>query len=293
MFKRGSPSHAGGPDTLSPRDFIMPELPEVETTLRGIAPHITGQRIVQVTVRTHRLRFDIPAELATNISGTRVERVSRRAKYLLFDCGKGTIILHLGMSGSLRLLLGPEVPTRHDHVDIQFGNGKIVRFRDPRRFGSLLWTQTDALRHPLLVSLGVEPLSRAFDKPALVRLARGRQTPIKQLLMDSHAIAGVGNIYAAESLFRAGIDPRRPAGRISAARLARLVDDIKETLNDAITAGGSSLRDFVGAGGEAGHFQQSYFVYGRAGLPCRRCTTPLKNSRLGQRASVFCPRCQT
>lgn len=271
----------------------MPELPEVETTLRGIAPHITGQRIVAVAVRTPRLRFNIPPTLAESVSGSRIERVSRRAKYLLFDCGNGTIILHLGMSGSLRLLRRPEPPSRHEHVDIQFDHGPILRFRDPRRFGSLLWTQTDVLRHPLLVSLGVEPLSGAFDKASLVRLARGRKTPIKQLLMDSHAIAGVGNIYAAESLFRAGIDPRRAAGRISAARLARLVDQIKATLNDAITAGGSSLRDFVSAQGEAGYFQQSYFVYGRAGLPCRRCATALKDFRLGRRASVFCPRCQT
>lgn len=271
----------------------MPELPEVETTLRGIAPQITGQRIIAVAVRTPRLRFDIPAGLGESVTGVRVERVFRRAKYLLFDCGKGTIILHLGMSGSLRLLLRREPPSRHEHVDFEFGHGTILRFRDPRRFGSLLWTQTDVLRHPLLVSLGVEPLSDAFDKPALVRLARGRKTPIKQLIMDSHAIAGVGNIYAAESLFRAGIDPRRPAGGISAARLARLVEAIKSTLDDAITAGGSSVRDFVGAQGEAGYFQQSYFVYGRAGLPCRRCATPLKNFRLGQRASVFCPRCQT
>ena len=271
----------------------MPELPEVETTLRGIAPHISGQRIIGADIRTARLRFDIPQDLAQTIVGSRVERVYRRAKYLLFDCGNGTIILHLGMSGSLRLLDGTVEPTRHEHFDLRFGNQQVLRFRDPRRFGALLWTQTDVLRHPLLINLGLEPLSGAFDGKALVDLARGRKTAIKQLLMDSHALAGVGNIYAAESLFRAGIDPRRAAGRISATRLTQLVSAIKSTLNDAIAAGGSSLRDFVGGSGEAGYFQHRYFVYGRGGLPCRRCGTTLKSLRLGQRASVFCPRCQT
>lgn len=271
----------------------MPELPEVETTLRGIAPHINGQRIVAADIRVARLRFDIPVGLAEALTGSHVSRVSRRAKYLLFDCGSGTLILHLGMSGSLRLVKKSAMPSRHEHFDLVFDNDKVLRFRDPRRFGSLLWTQTDALRHPLLATLGVEPLSEAFSAAALTQLARARKTAIKQLLMDSHAIAGVGNIYAAESLFRAGIDPRRQAGRIAALRLGRLVEAIKETLSEAIAAGGSSLRDFVGGSGEAGHFQQRYFVYGRAGLPCRRCQTPLRTLRLGQRASVFCPKCQT
>lgn len=271
----------------------MPELPEVETTLRGIAPHISGQHIVAADIRTPRLRFEIPPGLGQILAGTRVTRVHRRAKYLLFDCENGTIILHLGMSGSLRVVERNQAPTRHEHFDLVFGNGKVLRFRDPRRFGSLLWTQTDVFRHPLLVNLGVEPLSDAFDTNTLANLAHGRKVGIKQLLMDSHAIVGIGNIYAAESLFRAGIDPRRAAGRVAKTRLARLVIEIKATLHDAIGAGGSSLRDFVGGTGEAGYFQQRYFVYGRGGLPCRRCGTRLKSLRLGQRASVYCPRCQT
>ena len=270
----------------------MPELPEVETTLRGIAPHITGQRLRTAVVRNPRLRFPVPEDLSERIAGQLLRRAYRRGKYLLFDCENGTLILHLGMSGSLRLLTQPPPPTAHEHVDLCFANGKLLRLRDPRRFGSLLWTQTDALRHPLLAGLGLEPLSDAFNPDALAALARGRKMAIKQLLMDAHAIVGVGNIYAAESLFQAGIDPRRAAGKISRARLAKLVEATKQTLHDAIDAGGSSLRDFVGGDGVRGYFQQRYYVYGSGGEPCRVCGTTLKNLRLGQRASVYCPRCQ-
>lgn len=270
----------------------MPELPEVETTLRGIAPHITGQRLSAAVVRNPRLRFPVPENLSEQLAGQVLKRAYRRGKYLLFDCETGTLILHLGMSGSLRLLSRARAPTPHEHVDLCFANGKLLRLRDPRRFGSLLWTQTDALRHPLLADLGVEPLSEAFDTDALAALARGRKIAIKQLLMDAHAVVGVGNIYAAESLFRAGIDPRRAAGKISRERLAKLVVAIKETLGAAIEAGGSSLRDFVGGDGARGYFQQRYAVYGRGGEPCRVCGTTLKSLRLGQRASVYCPRCQ-
>lgn len=270
----------------------MPELPEVETTLRSIAPHVTGQRFSMAVVRNPRLRFPVPEDLSEQLVGQLLKRTYRRGKYLLFDCEKGTLILHLGMSGSLRLLAQPRVPTAHEHVDLCFANGKLLRLRDPRRFGSLLWTQTDALRHPLLARLGLEPLSDDFNAAALAALARGRKLAIKQLLMDAHAVVGVGNIYASESLFRAGIDPRRAAGRISAARLDRLVAAVKETLLAAIDAGGSSLRDFVGGDGARGYFQQRYYVYGRGGKPCRVCGSALKSLRLGQRASVYCPVCQ-
>lgn len=270
----------------------MPELPEVETTLRGIAPHITGQRLSAAVVRNPRLRFPVPGDLSEQLAGQLLERAYRRGKYLLFDCENGTLILHLGMSGSLRLLAEPHTPTAHEHVDLCFANGTLLRLRDPRRFGSLVWTQTDALRHPLLAGLGLEPLSGAFDAAALAALAQGRKLAIKQLLMDAHAIVGVGNIYATESLFRAGIDPRRPAGKISMQRLARLVVAVKETLLAAIEAGGSSLRDFVGGDGAQGYFQQRYYVYGRGGKPCRVCGATLKSLRLGQRASVYCPCCQ-
>lgn len=270
----------------------MPELPEVETTLRGIAPHVSGERFSAAVVRNPCLRFPVPEDLSERIAGQLLQRAYRRGKYLLFDCENGTLILHLGMSGSLRLLSRPRAPNPHEHVDLCFANGKLLRLRDPRRFGSLLWTQTDALRHPLLARLGLEPLSEDFNATALVALARGRKIAIKQLLMDAHGVVGVGNIYASESLFHAGIDPRRAAGRISAARLDRLVAAVKETLLAAIDAGGSSLRDFVGGDGAQGHFQQRYYVYGRGGKPCRVCGSTLKSLRLGQRASVYCPTCQ-
>jgi formamidopyrimidine-DNA glycosylase len=268
----------------------MPELPEVEVTRRGLAPQLAGRTISGVAVRERRLRWPIPADLA-RLSGMTVRSVERRGKYLLVDCGDGHLILHLGMSGSLRVLPTDTPPGKHDHFDLALGD-RILRLRDPRRFGAVLWTADGIDAHPLLAHLGVEPLSRALDAARLHALARGHRMPIKLFLMDARRIVGVGNIYAAESLFRAGIDPRTPANRISLERCALLSRAIKQTLRAAIRAGGSTLRDFVGADGAAGYFQQRYWVYDRAGKECRRCGMAIRRILQGQRSTYFCPRCQ-
>lgn len=268
----------------------MPELPEVEVTRRGIAPYLIGREIARVTVREARLRWRVPEQIAS-LAGRKVRAVSRRGKYLLIDCGDGHLIVHLGMSGSLRLVQAQTPPQKHDHIDLEF-DGNVLRMRDPRRFGALLWTQAPPESHPLLRHLGVEPLSRAFDARRLYTIARGRRVAIKPLLMNGRSIVGVGNIYASEALFRAGIRPRTAAQRLSLERCARLVDAIKQTLRAAIRAGGSSLRDFVGSDGELGSFQTRYRVYDRAGLPCRHCSAPIRRIVQGQRASFYCPRCQ-
>jgi formamidopyrimidine-DNA glycosylase len=267
----------------------MPELPEVEVTRRGIA-HLVGRQITAVSVREPRLRWRIPATVGA-LAGNTVRSISRRGKYLLIDCGSGHLILHLGMSGSLRFVLPGTAPQKHDHVDVAF-EGSVLRLRDPRRFGALLWTDTAPESHPLLAHLGVEPLSRGFDARRLYALAKGRRTAIKQLLMDGRSIVGVGNIYASEALFLAGIRPRTAAHRLSLDQCGRLVSAIKRTLRSAIRAGGSSLRDFVGSDGELGSFQARYHVYDRTGLPCRRCRAPIRRIVQGQRASFYCPGCQ-
>ena len=267
----------------------MPELPEVEVTRRGIA-HLVGRRITAVAVREPRLRWRVP-EAVGLLAGCVVRAISRRGKYLLIDCGSGHLILHLGMSGSLRFVLPGTVPQKHDHIDLVFA-GDVLRLRDPRRFGALLWTDAAPESHPLIAHLGVEPLSRAFDARRLHALTRGRSTAIKQLLMDGHSIVGVGNIYASEALFLAGIRPRKAARRLSIEHCTRLVAAIKRTLRSAIRAGGSSLRDFVGSDGELGSFQTRYHVYDRAGQPCRRCRTLIRRIVQGQRASFYCSRCQ-
>ena len=267
----------------------MPELPEVEVTRRGIA-HLVGRRITAVSVREPRLRWLVPATVGA-LAGAAVRGISRRGKYLLIDCGSGHLILHLGMSGSLRFVLPGTAPQKHDHVDITFEES-VLRLRDPRRFGALLWTDTTPESHPLLAHLGVEPLSRDFDARRLHALAKGRRTAIKQLLMDGRSIVGVGNIYASEALFLAGIRPRTAASRLSFEQCGRLVTAIKRTLRSAIRAGGSSLRDFVGSDGELGRFQTRYHVYDRTELPCRRCRTPIRRIVQGQRASFYCPGCQ-
>ena len=267
----------------------MPELPEVEVTRRGIA-HLVGRKITAVSVREPRLRWRVPDTVGA-LAGTIVRGISRRGKYLLVDCGSGHLILHLGMSGSLRFVPPGTVPQKHDHVDLAF-EGSVLRLRDPRRFGALLWTDAAPESHPLLAHLGVEPLSRAFDARRLHALARGRRTAIKQLLMDGRSIVGVGNIYASEALFLAGIRPRTAAYRLSIEDCTRLVSAIKRTLRSAIRAGGSSLRDFVGSDGELGSFQTRYHVYDRNELPCRRCRTPIRRIVQGQRASFYCPGCQ-
>ena len=268
----------------------MPELPEVEVTRRGIAPHVAGRRISEVAIREPRLRWPVP-QAVRKLAGRTVREVRRRGKYLLFDCGDGHLIVHLGMSGSLRVLPAGTPPQKHDHFDLVLGD-RLLRLRDPRRFGAVLWTAEDVDAHPLLAHLGVEPLSHGFATARLYSLSRGQRMPIKQFLMDGRRVVGVGNIYASESLFRAGIHPLTPARRLSRARCAALARAVKETLRSAIRAGGSSLRDFVGADGVACEFQLRTWVYDRADQPCRRCGTPIRRLVQGARATYFCPTCQ-
>jgi formamidopyrimidine-DNA glycosylase len=268
----------------------MPELPEVEVTRRGISPQISGRTISAVVVREARLRWPVPPDVKS-LAGSIVRSVERRAKYLLIDCGSGHLIVHLGMSGSLRIVSPSDRPGPHDRVDIAFGD-RILRLRDPRRFGAVLWARGDPNTHPLIAHLGVEPLSGAFQGKRLHLLTRPHRSAIKNVLMDARRVAGVGNIYASESLYRAGIHPATRANRLSLARCERLAGSIKQTLRDAIRAGGSSLRDFTGAAGEPGYFQQTYGVYGRTGEPCRSCGAPIRRIVQGQRSSFYCPRCQ-
>jgi len=268
----------------------MPELPEVEVTCRGIAPHLVGRTIDAVAVREARLRWPIPGAVRT-LAGRAVRAVTRRGKYLLLDCGDGHLIVHLGMSGSLRLVAAGTPPGKHDHFDLGF-DGKLLRLRDPRRFGAVLWTAQPPEAHPLLRHLGIEPLSRDLDGRRLHALTRGHRSAIKQFLMDGRRIVGVGNIYASESLFLAAIHPRTHAGRLSAQRSARLARSIKSTLRTAIRAGGSSLRDFVGSDGAYGCFQRRAWVYGREGQECRRCGAQIRRIVQGQRATYYCPGCQ-
>ena len=269
----------------------MPELPEVEITRRGIEPHLARRTITGVVVRHRGLRWPVPRNLGSILKGAQIRSVARRAKYLLLDCGKGTLILHLGMSGSLRVVPAAETAGPYDHFDL--GVGEVsVRLRDPRRFGAVLWHRGDPARHPLLAHLGVEPLSGAFTGRVLHAASRGRRVGAKQLLMDHRLVVGIGNIYANESLFRARIHPRAPARRLSLARCERLAEAVRSTLEDALAAGGSSLRDFVQSDGSPGYFQQHYFVYDRAGEPCRVCGTPVRRVVQGQRATYYCPACQ-
>jgi len=274
----------------------MPELPEVEVTRRGIAPALTGRRVSGVIARTPALRYPLPLRLDRKLVGQQLVSVDRRGKYLLLDFGNGHLLIHLGMSGSLRLVPADLAAGKHDHFDLQFSvedRSLALRLRDPRRFGAILWLPGARPAHPLLAVLGVEPLTDEFTAPWLRQELAGLSAAIKPTLMDSHRVVGIGNIYASESLFRAGIDPRTAAGRISLKRLERLVPAIKETLAAAIDAGGSSLRDFIQSDGSSGYFQQQYFAYGRTGEPCRICGTPIRELRQGQRATFFCPRCQS
>ncbi|MDD2767469.1 MAG: bifunctional DNA-formamidopyrimidine glycosylase/DNA-(apurinic or apyrimidinic site) lyase [Methylococcus sp.] len=270
----------------------MPELPEVETTRRGVAPHITGRRIVDVRVREPRLRWPVPFDLAEKLVGGAVLDVRRRGKYLLLDFEVGTLIAHLGMSGSLSICEQSLPPRKHDHVDLVFEGGICLRYHDPRRFGCLLWTEEPPEQHPLLAELGPEPLEGEFDGAHLHRLAAGRVTAVKSFIMDSHVVVGVGNIYANEALFLAGIHPGRPAGKISLARYRNLGARIAEVLAASIEQGGTTLRDFVNESGAPGYFKQVLRVYDRAGQPCRVCGEPIRCVRLGQRATYYCPRCQ-
>jgi len=273
----------------------MPELPEVEVTRCGIAPALVGRRLASADFRVPALRYPLPHAERPAFVGRQLQAIQRRGKYLLFDFGNGHLLIHLGMSGSLRLLATDVTAQKHDHVDLVFATGNeriILRLRDPRRFGALLWLPGEPWAHPLLKVLGIEPLTEAFDAQWLKRELAGLKAAIKPTLMDSHRVVGIGNIYASESLFRAGIDPRARAGKISLNRLARLVPEIKATLAAAIAAGGSSLRDFIHSDGSSGYFQQQYFVYGRSGEPCRRCGKPVREIRQGQRATFFCAHCQ-
>lgn len=270
----------------------MPELPEVETTRRGIAPHLTGATIKSVKVRERRLRWPIPADIENHLAGSVVRSVDRRAKYLLLRTDAGTAIAHLGMSGSMRFVEPGTAPMKHDHVDIVLDSGVVLRFNDPRRFGCLLWTDEDPLRHPLLARLGPEPLGDNFSGTYLYAACRGRRVAIKPHLMNSAIVVGVGNIYASESLFRAGIHPKRAAGRISLARTTRLADAVKDVLKESIRFGGTTLRDFYSGDGKPGYFKNELNVYDRAGDACNKCKTPIRQAVLGQRSTFYCPACQ-
>jgi formamidopyrimidine-DNA glycosylase len=268
----------------------MPELPEVETTRRGIAPALNGRSVTGVIIRNGRLRHPIPADLEETLSGQPLLAVERRAKYLLFRFPDGGLLVHLGMSGSLRVVPAELAPEKHDHLDILFGT-QALRLRDPRRFGLVLW-QTGTAQHPLIAGLGMEPLDDEFNGAWLHKASRGRKTPVKLFLMDAAHVVGIGNIYASESLFRAGIDPTTPVEKLGPRRCERLASCIRATLQDALAAGGSTLRDFVGSNGSPGYFQQQYFAYGRDGEACRQCQTPIRKRIMGQRATFYCPRCQ-
>jgi formamidopyrimidine-DNA glycosylase len=271
----------------------MPELPEVETTRAGLAPHLEGRCVVRVEVRDPRLRWPVPAGLAQYLVGARLERLQRRAKYLLFRFDRGTLIGHLGMSGSMRLVPADAPPRTHDHVVLAFEGRGELRLNDPRRFGSLHWATPEALPdHFLLAHLGPEPLGDAFDGAHLHGLARGRRAPVKAFLMDARVVVGVGNIYANEALFRAGIHPLRAAGRIGRGRYDRLAASVRAVLAEAVAMGGTTLRDFTASDGRPGYFRQSLDVYGRGGERCQRCEAVLREIRLGQRTTVYCPRCQ-
>ncbi|MBD3898521.1 bifunctional DNA-formamidopyrimidine glycosylase/DNA-(apurinic or apyrimidinic site) lyase [Halomonas sp. ML-15] len=277
----------------------MPELPEVETTRRGLAPHVEGREIREVIVRERRLRTPVPEGLENALIGARIGALGRRAKYLLVPLSGGesaaerTLLWHLGMSGSLRVARLGDLPRKHDHVDLVLEGGAILRYHDPRRFGFVDWLAGNVLSDPRLARLGPEPLSPDFNGERLYAMSRGRRISVKPFLMDNAVVVGAGNIYASEALFLAGIDPRRAAGRISRERYQRLADAVREVLAAAITQGGTTLRDFVSGTGEPGYFAQRLNVYGRDGQPCRRCGAELRLITLGQRASVFCGRCQT
>ena len=269
----------------------MPELPEVETTLRGVEPALLGQVIEEVRVRNPALRWPIPKEVG-NAAGQRVERLTRRAKYMLFECGGGGLLCHLGMSGSLRICEDGDPPRKHDHFDLVMATGQVVRFHDPRRFGALMWWDAPWSAHPLLADLGPEPLSEDFGGDYLWQRSRGLRVAVKNFIMNGKVVVGVGNIYASEALFMAGIHPTRPAGRISAARYRTLATAIKDVLARSIRRGGTTLRDFLSSSGEPGYFAQELLVYDREGEACFQCQKPVRRKVIGQRSSFYCIHCQ-
>ena len=269
----------------------MPELPEVETTLRGIEPHLLNQQVARVIVRDPRLRWPVPAEVV-KAEGQSFINLSRRGKYLLLKLQQGGLIIHLGMSGSLRVLQHPTHPQKHDHVDVELQNGVCLRFNDPRRFGAFLWVDGEMPAHELIRDLGPEPLSDEFTADYLYHRARERRVAIKNFIMNGHIVVGVGNIYASEALFMAGIHPQRAAGRVSRQRYEGLVAAIRDVLDRAIRRGGTTLRDFVNSEGAPGYFAQELLVYDRAGSECFQCGAPVRQKVIGQRSSYYCPACQ-
>jgi len=273
------------------RSNPMPELPEVETTRRGLAPLVEGRRVAEVIIRKRQLRWPIPGEVDA-VVGQTIIALERRAKWLVWRLASGAMLWHLGMSGSFRGWIDPPPPGPHDHVDLAIEGGSVIRYTDPRRFGALLWGGDDPHAHPRLAALGPEPLGADFDGEWLWRRSRGRRGPVKAFIMDAKTVVGVGNIYASEALFAAGIHPRRPAGRISPARYQRLAETIRQTLADAIEVGGTSLRDFTVGDGTPGYFGQSLQVYGREGAPCPACGAPIRREVIGQRSTFFCANCQ-
>lgn len=269
----------------------MPELPEVETTLRGIEKHIDQQVISSITVRQASLRWPVDPAIS-NIKNAQILKLQRRAKYIIMTTQQGSIIWHLGMSGSMRILLNATTVQKHDHIDMAFNNGVILRYNDPRRFGACIYTKDDPLQHKLLSNLGPEPLSEDFNVDYLYQLSRAKNTSIKQFIMDSHIVCGVGNIYACESLFNSAIHPRRKAGNISKKRYAILVESIKTILKKAITQGGTTLKDFSQSDGKPGYFQQQLNVYGLKQQPCPHCKTLIKVIKQAQRSTFYCGHCQ-
>jgi formamidopyrimidine-DNA glycosylase len=270
----------------------MPELPEIETIKRGLAPHLAGVSLQGAIIRYPSLRWPIPADLDSKLANQQIIEVRRRGKYLLFLLSEGTLICHLGMSGSLRLVQAEKPLLPHDHVDILLSSGQLLRYNDPRRFGAILWTNTAFEEHPLLQSMGIEPLSVDFTGAYLKALSAKHKSPIKSFLMNSKIIAGIGNIYAAEALFLAAINPQTKTNQLSNRQCEELVAAIKSVLHKAIDAGGTTLKDYVNSEGKPGYFSQQLYVYGRAGLPCRQCSHVLQSIQLGQRSTVFCPHCQ-
>ncbi|MBN46088.1 MULTISPECIES: bifunctional DNA-formamidopyrimidine glycosylase/DNA-(apurinic or apyrimidinic site) lyase [unclassified Methylophaga] len=270
----------------------MPELPEVETTRSGITPYVENNTVERVVIRDSRLRWPITDNLDEKISGQVIQSVSRRAKYLLFTTATGTLFIHLGMSGRLRILTVFQPPEKHDHVDIVFADGIILRFTDPRRFGAVLWTSEPPMQHPLLNHLGPEPLEDAFDAEYLLQRSRKRQVSIKTFIMNAEIVVGVGNIYASESLFLSGIHPQLMAAKLKKSQAEKLVDAVKLTLQKAIAAGGTTLRDFRDSEGKPGYFAQELWVYARQNMGCKQCGHPIELIRQSQRATYFCPQCQ-
>lgn len=270
----------------------MPELPEVETTRRGLLPHVVGRRVRDVVVRNPNLRWPVPRDLRARLRGEEFLAIRRRGKYLLFDCREGHLLVHLGMSGRLSLVPEDLAPRAHDHVDVRMDDRQALRLTDPRRFGAMLWLAGPAERHALLAGLGLEPLDSGFTGEALRALARKRKVAIKQFLMNGRVVTGVGNIYASEALFQAGVHPGRAAGSLSLERWERLAESVRSTLERALAAGGTTLRDFASSDGRPGYFQHEFAVYGRGGKPCMRCGGTIRALRQGQRSTFYCPRCQ-